>query len=136
MRYSRLDASKCALQPGGVCPTLPSFVKMPRSLASGAAKATPKAITNKIAHATANAPFCRISSFLPSFEAPAEMLKDPGILYHLSRELSQRSLAGEKMQEAGKSSNSDSDGNRRRAFGGALVGVEVLIGGGKHRFRL
>src|SRR5580692_11753415 len=45
MRYSPLDASYRALQPAGVCPTLPSFVKVPKSLVCGVATAMASAIT-------------------------------------------------------------------------------------------
>src|SRR5580704_6045235 len=51
MRYSPLAASYWALTPGGVCPTLSSFVKTPKLLVCGKATATPSAITIESAQA-------------------------------------------------------------------------------------
>src|ERR1700675_4871306 len=54
MRYSPLAASYWALPPGGVCPTLPSFVKMPKSFVCGRAIAAPSAMITESAHAGTN----------------------------------------------------------------------------------
>src|SRR5271169_1489709 len=75
MRYSPLAASYWALPPGGVCPTLPSFVKIPRLFVCGetSATATPSAITTESAHAGKKDIFLRIICTAPILESLAEL---------------------------------------------------------------
>jgi hypothetical protein len=60
MRYSPLAASNWPLHPGGVCPTLPSFVKLPKSFDCGKATTTASAMMIESAQTGTNDLFFRI----------------------------------------------------------------------------
>src|SRR5580692_3046212 len=159
MRYWPLAASYWAWQPGGVCPTLPSFVKTPKSFACGTATATPSVITAEHTHTARNEFFLSIISKAPRClnrlpNAPRAKIKTSRCMHSLAGSSTVNAfyinLGTPHGELPGKSSRSrldefwteefeNSDRNGVRNGGllrSALVCVQSLIGGGQHALRL